>query len=164
MKFLVCFPLILFFLIGNPGVRCIFAQQVSGEDTILKEVFPQAAKFIPVRSKEVILYYKAYSQGGRLLGAVFKAAQKGYSGEIETLAGVEKDGTITAIKVLSNNETPGSGSRVSEPAFTDQFKRRGIGSLDTVEAVTGATISSKAVVDSVKKKAEEIIVLIKDQK
>ena len=142
----------------------IFAQAAIEEEGILKEVLPEAARFEPVKSGENILYYKAYGADGVFFGAAFKVSQKGYSSVIETMAGMKKDGTITAIKILSHNETPGLGAGVTEPAFTGQFRNRNIQELDGVEAVTGATVSSKAVIDSVKKRAEEVIVLIKNTK
>lgn len=73
------------------------------------------------------------------------------------------DGKITAIKVTNLSETPGLGSRVAEPDFLGRFSHRKISELSQVEAVTGATISSRAVIDSVKKKAEEVAKLLKNE-
>ena len=142
----------------------ILAEALPSEESNLKEVIPGAARFEPVKSGESILYYKAYGSDGVLLGVVFKAAQKGYSGLIETMVGMKKDGTITAIKVLNQDETPGVGAKVAEPDFAKQFRHRQIQDLNAVEAITGATISSKAVIDSVKKKADEILPLLKNEK
>jgi electron transport complex protein RnfG len=138
----------------------ISAQLHAEEDVGLKEVMPQAEQFIPVKQQENILYYKAVDKGGKLVGAVFKAQGKGYSSTIETMVGMFKDGTICAIKILDQNETPGLGANVAGPDFTGQFKNKK--DLTDVQAITGATISSKAVMDSVAKKAEEIRALIKD--
>jgi len=57
----------------------------------------------------------------KLIGFVFKTSGKGYSGVIETLAGMFPDGKISAIKIVSSNETPGLGMRVAENSFTSQF-------------------------------------------
>jgi electron transport complex protein RnfG len=141
----------------------IFAQEAIGESA-LKDVFPEAESFEPVKSAGNILYYKAYGSGSLFIGAVFKASQKGYSSVIETMVGMKKDGAITAIKVLSQNETPGVGAKVAEQSFAGQFRGRSAQELNNVMAVTGATISSRAVVDSVKNKAEEIMALLKEQK
>jgi len=139
----------------------ILAQAGPEDDTTLKEVFPEAVRFEPVKSAGNTLYYKAFGPDGLLAGAVFKAAQHGYSSVIESLVGMKKDGTITAIKILSQNESPGVGARVEEPAFTGQFTNKNIQQLNGVEAIAGATISSRAVIESVKKQAEEILALIK---
>lgn len=140
----------------------IIAQAQAEEELSLKEVMPGTEEFEPVRQNDEIIYYKAFAKKQKLIGVVFKAVGKGYSSEVQTMAGMLKDGTITAIKILSQNETPGLGARVSDSSFTGQFKDKK--DLKEVEAITGATISSKAVIDSVNKKAEEIKTLIKDEK
>jgi len=142
----------------------IIAQARAEEEGSLKEVLPQGEHFEPVKSGNDTLYYKAHDKGGKLIGVAFKASGKGYSSIIETMVGARRDGTITAIKILSQNETPGLGARVSENNFTGQFNNKDIQGLSAVQAITGATISSKAVIDSVKKKAEEIQALIKDER
>jgi electron transport complex protein RnfG len=142
----------------------IVAQAQVEEDSSLKEVFPEAAHFEAVKSGEEIIYYKAHDKDKRLLGAAFRASGKGYSSTIETMVGMLKDGTIKAIKILSQNETPGLGARVAEDSFTSRFSNRGMQNLNEVEAITGATISSRAVIDSVKKKAEEIKAMVDSEK
>jgi len=144
----------------------ILAAAQSEEQAALKEVMPLATKFSAVKStadKEV-LYYKAFDQQNRLIGFVFKASGKGYSSVIQTLAGIFPDGKISAIKILSLNETPGLGMRIREDKFTGQFNQQNSLDLSKVEAITGATISSRAVINSVVKKAQEIKELIKNDK
>jgi Na+-translocating ferredoxin:NAD+ oxidoreductase RnfG subunit len=53
---------------------------------------------------------------------------------------------------------------VAESDFTGQFSKKNIQGLSQVQAITGATISSRAVIESVKNKAEEINKLLKDGK
>ena len=142
----------------------ILAQALAEEQAALKEVMPDAARFSEVKSKDEILYYKAQDSQGNLMGFVFKASGKGYSSVIETLAGIFPDGKISAIKVISLNETPGLGMRVTEKSFTSQFNNRDALDLSGVEAISGATISSRAVIDSVMKKAKELQGLIKNEK
>jgi len=142
----------------------IIAQAQAEEEASLKEVIPDAEHFEAIKSADIILYYKAYSKEKKLVGVAFKTSAKGYSSQIDTMVGMTVYGTITAIKILNQNETPGLGSRVTESGFTGQFNKKNIPDLNTVEAITGATISSKAVIDSVKNKAEEIIQLLKNGK
>jgi electron transport complex protein RnfG len=148
----------------------------------LKDVLPQAEKFEPLKKEDKILYYKAYDKEGKFFAAAFMVSAKGYSSDIETLVGMTKDGKITAIKVLNQNETPGLGSKITEikddstlfdfmngkksngikkPWFQAQFADKKVSELDNIQAITGATISSKAVIDAVKAKAKEIEELIK---
>jgi len=140
----------------------IMAQAKSEEENSLKELLPQAVGFEAVKSKEEIIYYRAFDKEGRPLGVAFKALGKGYSSSIETLVAMQEDGTFTAIKVISQNETPGLGARITQSSFTGQFS--GKKDFSGVEAITGATISSRAVMDSVGEKAEEIKSLIRDEK
>lgn len=140
----------------------IIAQAETEEERALSEVLPEAMHFEPVKSDDNIIYYKGEDKENKFIGVAFKAAGKGYSSTIETMVGMEKDGTITAIKILSQNETPGLGANIAEPKFTGQFSNRNIQDLNQAEAITGATISSKAVIDSVKTRAEEIKALIEN--
>lgn len=134
----------------------IIAQAQAEENAGLKEIMPQANRFDPVKSKTgEIIYYTAYDNNN-LMGIIFKTSAKGYSSDIETLAGIDNDGKIITIKVIAQNETPGLGSHVAEKSFAGRFSGKNIRDLNTVQAITGATISSKAVIDSVRNKAEEI--------
>ncbi|MEI6631988.1 MAG: FMN-binding protein [bacterium] len=142
----------------------ISAQAQDEEEASLREVLPQGERFEAVKAKEEVLYYKAYDKEGRFIAVAFKAAGKGYSSTIESMVGMSRDGLINAIKILSQNETPGLGSRVVEPGFVLGFSNKNLSELNNIQAITGATISSGAVIDSVKKKAEEIKEIIKDEK
>jgi len=144
----------------------IAAQMQAEEQAALKEVMPNASKFNEVKASSLdeTLYYQAFDDKNNQVGIVFKASSKGYSSVIVTLAGVLLDHKISAIKVISQNETPGLGVRVTENKFRDQFKGKNSLDLSGVEAITGATISSRAVIESVKKKAQEIKELEKNGK
>ena len=159
--FIICAGL----LVGiNMLPRCQVASEAQiDEQAALKEVMPQAVKFSEVKSGKEILYYKALDSQEKLKGFVFKASGKGYSSVIETLTGMFPDGKISAIKVVSLNETPGLGMRVTENSFTSQFNNQDALSLSGVQAITGATISSTAVMNSVIKKAQEIKELISNE-
>ena len=80
----------------------------------------------------------------------------GYSGDIKLSLGIKADGTVYGIAFTELNETPGKGSLAAEPAFKDQFNARLVdefelnGSGDNgIDAITGATITSNAVLDAV---------------
>jgi Na+-translocating ferredoxin:NAD+ oxidoreductase subunit G len=143
----------------------------------LKEVMPEGAGFEPVVENNETLYFKVTDSAGRLIGVAFKASGKGYSSVIDTIVGMKMTGVITAIKVVSQQETPGLGSRIIEtagaisvidflrgkrqqqnlrPWFQAQFDQKTLAQLDQVQAITGASISSRAVIDSVKQKALHI--------
>ncbi len=102
-------------------------------------------------------YYEGYDDSENLVGYVFTTSAKGYGGDISTMVGVKADGTVSGIDFLAISETAGLGMN----ADTDKFKSQFIGksgvigvnkytSNDTeIQALTGATITSKAVANAV---------------
>jgi Na+-translocating ferredoxin:NAD+ oxidoreductase subunit G len=91
--------------------------------------------------------------------AVNTNTKKGFSGNIDLMAGFKPDGTIINITVLTQKETPGLGTKMTEPLFKDQFndKNPSLFSLKVkkdggqVDAITAATISSRAFCDAVQR-------------
>ncbi|HET6556649.1 MAG TPA: RnfABCDGE type electron transport complex subunit G [Prolixibacteraceae bacterium] len=84
----------------------------------------------------------------------------GFSGRFTLMVGFMPDGSINNIEVLEHKETPGLGTKMALPAFKDQFKGLKIAELPggqlkvkkdggTVDAITAATISSRAFCDAV---------------
>ena len=84
-------------------------------------------------------------EGGQLKALALAGAGKGFGGNIEVMVGLDPDGKLTGIAVMRHAETPGIGSRVTEPAFTDQFKGKTVDDPTSVDAVSGATFSTKGV-------------------
>ena len=86
--------------------------------------------------------------GGQSRGSVVVAAPTGYGGPITVLVGVTPEGTISGVEVISApGETPGLGSRVKDAPFLEQF--RGQAGRVKAHAISGATISSRAVIGGV---------------
>ncbi len=79
-------------------------------------------------------------------GYVFMLSTKGYGGEIVLICGIKSDGTIEKTETLIHSETSGIGSKVVDNAspYREQYEGKTADALDSVDAVTGATISSKA--------------------
>ena len=79
-------------------------------------------------------------------GYVFMLTTKGYGGNINLICGIKSDGTIESTQTLTHSETSGIGSRVVDNAspYRQQYEGKSENELDSVDAVTGATISSKA--------------------
>ncbi|HDZ77543.1 MAG TPA: FMN-binding protein, partial [Candidatus Omnitrophica bacterium] len=71
---------------------------------------------------------------------------------------IELASQVTLIEVLTGKAKK---DEKQKPWFEERFSNKKIADIDTVEAITGATISSEAVIKSVKEKAEEIISLVK---
>lgn len=141
----------------------------------LAEVLPGADRFAEVSADELVAALAAGGQSGaggpvqaawrgldaagEEVGVVVQAAPDGYGGPIVMLVGVEPGGTLHQMKILSaSGETPGLGSKATERSFLDQFLglSPAIGLVknqapagNEIQAVTGATISSTAVLDGV---------------
>lgn len=122
----------------------------------MQEVLPLAA-----RTEENDGFIKGFDVKNNLAGYVLKTNTAGYSSQIELLVGVDKEFSVTGIKILFHAETPGLGSKIAEKDFLSQFtglqpdkillKNDG----GRIDAVTSATISSLAVTDAVKKRIDE---------
>lgn len=138
-----------------------------------KEAFPEGVHFEPFFKKDVLLCYRVLGHEKKLLGYIFKVVKFGYTSDIVTLAAMTPEGVVARIKILSQKETYGIGSRVVEDEkassvpfgrfwFQEQFRGKKIVELSsTVEAVTGATITSRAVIDSISERAQEILLEVK---
>jgi electron transport complex protein RnfG len=91
--------------------------------------------------------------------AVNTYTKKGFSGTITIMAGYKPDGTIINISVLDHKETPGLGTKMTEPLFKDQFMDKNPSSFalkvkkdgGQVDAITAATISSRAFCDAIQR-------------
>jgi electron transport complex protein RnfG len=89
--------------------------------------------------------------------AVNTHTKNGFSGNISLMAGFKPDGTIINITVLEHKETPGLGSKMTDPLFKDQFIDKNPSAFELkvkkdggpVDAITAATISSRAFCDAV---------------
>ena len=98
-------------------------------------------------------YYIA-KQKGREIAKVYSVAPVGYSGPIEMLVGVNDDGEVAGVKIIKITETPGLGLNATDPKFLSQFKNKTskapLEPKKDIDAITGATITTKAVCDGVR--------------
>ncbi len=94
-------------------------------------------------------------------GYAVEVAPNGFDGEILMMVGVDLEGRVTGISIISQTETAGLGAEAAADnakgnAFRDQFVGLGVGEValqkdgGTLDALTGATISSRAVAEGVK--------------
>jgi electron transport complex protein RnfG len=104
-------------------------------------VLTTAQQFVEII--EDTLWYA--TRGGETLGIVFVGVTDGYADRIEFMVGVDMTGTITGVDILYSAETPGIGELIREQEFLDSFG-------DAMpDAITGATVSSQALIDAVGK-------------
>jgi Na+-translocating ferredoxin:NAD+ oxidoreductase subunit G len=103
------------------------------------------------------ILYPARKDGNLAGVAVKSSSPKGFGGAIYIMVGFLPDGTIQNISVLDQKETPGLGTKMTEPKFKDQFKGKNPDKYKLmvkkdggdVDAITASTITSKAFSDAV---------------
>lgn len=83
-------------------------------------------------------------------GYVFMLTVKGYGGDMKLICGINSDGEIEQTKTLSHSETSGLGSKTAEDPYRKQYSGKSEKTVDEVDAVSGATISSNAYIKAVK--------------
>ena len=94
--------------------------------------------------------------------AVPGLSKKGYGGAIQLMVGLNPDRTVVTYQVLAAGETPGLGSNLTTPAFIARFKDQPAANVKVtkdggqIEALTSATITSRAVCDAVANAAQRI--------
>lgn len=103
--------------------------------------------------------FLGFDTGGNMVGAAIKAGEPGFSDIVSLLFGLDPaTGTLTGMKVLGHKETPGLGDKIERDTFRNQFVgavaplvgvKTKTGSKSEVQAITGATISSRAVLRTI---------------
>lgn len=148
----------------------IEAHQNQLKSAAVSEVLPDNVK-VETLKKNKLTYYKA-TQKNKIVAYAFQVSGGGYQSELVVMVGVTPDfSEIIAAKIISQVETPGLGTKIEkDPSnkehptwFMDQFKGLKINPAITyvknakpsknteVQAITGATISSVAIVDILNK-------------
>ncbi|MBA7472114.1 Ion-translocating oxidoreductase complex subunit G [subsurface metagenome] len=154
---IVIISVILLMVVNSITSPIVKNTQVEEIKNTLRSIFPEMSEY-ELKDEIYIIY-----QDGEKAGYAFMVSGSGYSGDIDIMIGLDSGFGIKDISILSQTETPGLGSMITESSFTDQFK--GLSASDIalkadggkIDAVTGATISSRAVVNAVKEKMVEII-------
>ncbi|MFH1577531.1 MAG: FMN-binding protein [Candidatus Omnitrophota bacterium] len=155
--FLVCLIsagfLALIFKITEPR---IIEQRRLAEKRAIEEVLPFAPETIEKIENNDLVFYEAKDSKGNLIAYVFITQARGYSSDdIRTVVSLNPGGDIIAAKILEHRETPGIGTRIEDDQFLAQFKDKNIS--EQFDTITGATVSSGAVINSIRQKAQEIL-------
>ena len=152
----------------------IARQEAQAKAEAYEQVFTDAAAFEEVKMDDTLIQtirdqldqegYKAQSieeimraedQSGEMLGYAFTVVtSEGYGGDIQFSMGVQNDGTLNGISILSIGETAGLGMNADTPAFKDQFVGKQVEQLqytkngatqdDEINAISGATVTTNA--------------------
>ncbi len=121
---------------------------------------PDAEMFkLPTGEGDSLDIYPAKKDSIIIGYAVNTYTNEGFSGEITMMAGFKPEGTIINITILTHKETPGLGTKMTEPEFKDQFMNKNPLEFSLVvdkdggpvDAITAATISSRAFCDAIQR-------------
>lgn len=158
--FLVC--LIVTALLASTNMvtkDTIAEQQRLKTATLCAQVLPSAKEFEELPLEGDSTYYKGTANGAET-GYVFTTESKGYGGTVQVLTGIDEEGNVTGVAILSHSETPGLGANATKDSFLEQYQQSGPDdgfsviksgekAAGQIDAITGATITSRAVTDAV---------------
>jgi len=132
------------------------------------EVLPEAKSYDTITKKGKVIY-RGLDSSHKLVGYAIVGEGTGYQGVIEIMIGIEPNlKNIIGIEILESVETPGLGAKIASPSFKAQFhnlkilpsikliKNKPPSKPNQIQAITGATISSRAVVNIVNKTLKQL--------
>lgn len=137
------------------------AQQArEAEQRSLAKAMPDAASFAAIKDEAVLAkarsaagevtvdgLFAAKDTGGATVGMGMLVGSRGYGGPIRMAVGLDRNGKVVGVTIISMNETPGLGTKVvDDPTFLPKFT--GLDSPDKakkLDTITGATKSSRGV-------------------
>lgn len=157
--FVIC--LVATFLLGmtNSVTEPIIEKlSVERELKSRQTVFPDAVSF----GEAAVLddgtsIVAALDEAGSTIGYVVVNSEKGYGGDISVMTGVDISGKVTGVNILDHSETAGLGANAANESFRSQFEglisgitvSKDKAGENSIDALTGATITSRAVVRAV---------------
>ena len=160
--FIICLVVTALLAVTNSVTAEKIAQnEAQSKQESMLSVLPDAAEF---EEKTEDVLYLAKDSSGSVIGCAVSTSANGYGGQVRVMTGFDMNGNIVGVDVYYNDdETPGLGKNTSNKEFTDQYKGKtclediivskdsGADNAQTVDAVTSATISSRAVTSAVNK-------------
>ncbi|MBF0344389.1 MAG: RnfABCDGE type electron transport complex subunit G [Nitrospirae bacterium] len=146
----------------------IFKANLKEKEEALQKMIPDADKIEKMGDwhphEKHCEYYKA-QKGGEIIGYIVQSMGKGYSSYIDLLVSVDKDMKIQKVEILKQAETPGLGDEIMSKPFIEQFRGKEFSRLkvmktettEYIQAITGATISSRAVTEDAVKNGLKLL-------
>lgn len=161
-------PALILFLICLIITACLAGTNLLTKKVIAKEeekstqqsrllVLPTADTFEKSDRSDICYVGK---KSDSVVGYVFTTTAASYGGTIEVMTGIDSDGKISGVTILSISDTPGLGMNAKKESFLGQYRKGipengfevvkgGNASDGQINAITGATITSKAVTSAV---------------
>ena len=141
-------------------------QRSRTQENAMRAVLPEAMEFREVAAQasgNISRVFEGFAEG-RLIGNVVELSAPGYSGAINIIVGISVvRNEVTGMRVIRHSETPGLGALAARESFYRRFDGRQLVPLrvvtaspgeDDIEALTGATITTRAVTDAVNEAIE----------
>lgn len=149
---------LLLAVLNSFTAEVIANRKIEEQNAAIKELFgninpPEA--FDSVFEAPVNEILKITNTSNEFIGYCVSVSPKGFGGKINMLVAIDPDGEIIKIKILDMSETVGIGTKVETGYFLEQFagKRQGIsansGADNSIDTISGATISSSAVLKGI---------------
>lgn len=148
---------------NNATAEPIAASKKAKQEAAIKAVLPEFASVdtaVIVNEQKI---FRAYDAENNLVGIAIETAELGFGGDITTMVGFDANGTIVNYSLLQHAETPGLGSKLVD-WFLVKSDIRGANSANMplrvskdggeYDAITAATISSRAFLNSINKAYE----------
>ena len=139
--------------------RILIAAEKASEESMQKLV-PEAENFRPIN--ETVFEGE---RKNKVAGYCVKVEPLGFAGKIEMMVGFSFEGELLGIDILQSTETAGLGAKADDAGFKNQFKGKSTdltvqksetNNENEIQAITGATITSRAVAEGVRMAAEEL--------
>ena len=157
--FVICFIATLLLGMTNSVTAPIIEKlALETEKKSRQIVFSQAVSFGEAEiSDDGTSIAAALDEAGSIIGYVVVNSAKGYGGDISVMTGVDTEGKVTGVNILSHAETAGLGANATSESFRSQFVNLIAGITvskdkageNSIDALTGATITSRAVTQAV---------------
>lgn len=142
----------------------IVQQALKAKIESFKEIYPQgeevkdeSAQYMKSDTNPLIKEINVAYKSGTPAGVIYLVEPKGYGGPLKIMAGFDiAQKKLTAIKILSQTETPGLGAKSKDSFFQDRYKGKSAAVAlevtktppvkdNQIQAITASTITSKAV-------------------
>ena len=169
--------LVVIYIVGGIILTAMYAwtspimyrNAVIEKEKALKELMPNAETIEKLGDWTIHDKHAEYficKRGDTVIGYIVQSFGKGYSSYIDTLIAVDKNFTVQSINILDHAETPGLGDEIEMDSFKNQFKGKDMEHLkvvktettDYIQALSGATISSRAVTEDAVKNGVDFLI------
>ena len=147
-------------IVNELTYETIAANSEAKSNSARQELFVDSTGFVPVdfelteeEAKTVSGIYSAQGTGEDILGYCLNVTCSGFGGDIVLVVGVDLDGSITGVQLISHSETPSIGAiaLAEDGELLPQYSGITSSYIGNVSAVSGATVTSNAVNEGIAK-------------